>query len=467
MLVGGEDMIKKIKSVFTKMRYINTILNRTYENSEETKKLCGEIEIIKKELNSIKEYNVRINQTVNKIEKVTNKIEKVTNKTENGYDFYVNYEYSLLLHNKRKKILLVGFYGAKNLGDELMMQKIYTDLEHCQDDIWVMLCDNVDLDIFNYPITNIIHYPKTKFDYSFLADQFECLIFGGGAIIDDGCYGVEDSYRYDMGRIFIELSTSFAEKGKEIYAIGLSASDCLTEKGYIKKLKNIVKKSQAFYVRDKYSQEVIEVATDEKITSINDIVLTNQIQQNLLDVPCDCQLKKVGIIWVCYEEEWENCKKVIDKLNEMYSGNELLIKLIPFYDYCDNDFRFYEKVKEEYLNQDNIVIEKMAYDFEEIYTMLKDLDLIISMRYHGALVGLMTGRNTYALLYGKHRHYKNKMLDLFEKFNCGSHLCYNIEELLDNIKEENFVHQKLSEVVFDNSEYEKVINEICTKYGRS
>lgn len=64
---------------------------------------------------------------------------------------YVNLEYFKVTSDKSPKVLLVGFYGAVNLGDELMLQKLYRDLNVIKNDIYVMMCDNENLDAFRYP----------------------------------------------------------------------------------------------------------------------------------------------------------------------------------------------------------------------------------------------------------------------------------------------------------------------------
>ena len=57
----------------------------------------------------------------------------------------------------------------------------------------------------------------------------------------------------------------------------------------------------------------------------------------------------------------------------------------------------------------------MAYSFENICQKVRECDVVISMRYHGALLGLMNGCRTFSLLYTQHPHYYNKMMDLYEK----------------------------------------------------
>ena len=51
-----------------------------------------------------------------------------------------------------------------------MLQKLYEDLSPVRNNIYVLMCDNADLDVFLYPGMNIIHYPKNKFDFNFLSN---------------------------------------------------------------------------------------------------------------------------------------------------------------------------------------------------------------------------------------------------------------------------------------------------------
>ena len=128
-----------------------------------------------------------------------------------------------LLNSTDKKILLAGFYGARNLGDELMMQKVYQDLNIDKSRVYVLMCDNPELNVFRYPGMNMLII-QDKIRLQLLADQFECVIFGGGAIIDDVMYRKKDSFTFDMGKIFAELGSAFIQREKKVYSLGLSTS---------------------------------------------------------------------------------------------------------------------------------------------------------------------------------------------------------------------------------------------------
>ena len=80
------------------------------------------------------------------------------------------------------------------------------------------------------------------------------------------------------------------------------------------------------------------------------------------------------------------------------------------------------------------------------------------MRYHGALLGLKGKRRTLALLYSQHRHYYNKMRDLYERFQRAEDLFPSLELLKMAIPVDDTPINK--EIQFDNSDYDKVIHEL-------
>jgi len=119
------------------------------------------------------------------------------------------------------------------------------------------------------------------------------------------------------------------------------------------------------------------------------------------------------------------------------------------------DYSFYKEICSE---EDEILISEMSYSYEEICNVICRCDLLISMRYHGALLGLLNHVKTLALLYDQHAHYYNKMTDLFEKFDAKQNLFTTIEELKKAIDDVNSIAQEEKEI--DNSAYDWIINQI-------
>ena len=244
-----------VKRLISKLKYINRLIISTSEDSQKILLRQGDTETAVRDAQTVlDEIRKEIECQKQVQEQIREQIRDVTVKLQQNYNKsmdYVNLEYLYLLNSTDKKILLAGFYGARNLGDELMMQKVYQDLNIDKSRVYVLMCDNPELNVFRYPGMNMLHYPKTRFDYSFLADQFECVIFGGGAIIDDVMYRKKDSFTFDMGKIFAELGSAFIQREKKVYSLGLSTSRELTDEEYIYKVKNIICRSSYFSVRDK------------------------------------------------------------------------------------------------------------------------------------------------------------------------------------------------------------------------
>lgn len=444
------------RNIISKIKYANRMLIENNKRSEEL------LSVVSK---NIVEKDLKIQALESQLMEVKQQLGMLSNQLRSNDRFfrlgeenflYSNLEYLQMQQQSEYKILLVGFYGAINLGDDLMMRKIYGDLCGKQKNTYVMLCDNEDLEVFRYVPMRIIHYPKTKFDYSWLANAFDCVIFGGGAIIDDAECMKNESFRYDMGKIYIELSTAFVKARKAVYTIGVSTSSELTNEDYIRKLKYVIENGTYFSVRDKYSAALLEKLTGYKPNVVNDIVQTYPLPE--IKKYGNWKQKTIGIIWICQESIMTELIELISKIREVYKEEKYEIKLIPFYNYRDCDEKFYEDVL-KHIDNKHIFIESMSYDFMTIYQKLSECDLIISMRYHGALIGLMTRRKTISLLLKEHRHYYNKMKNLFEMYGCENELFLEFEDLMEEICSKN-LRSNAKEVVFDNTEYDCIMETI-------
>lgn len=456
-------MLKQIKALGDKVRYINWLIT---EISEKQTALQNQNTELAEKLQETYRYLDKITQQIRGLEARQEKMEdtllsqiSLLEEKWKHIKAYMNPEYLLVPRRKGFKYLLVGFYGAVNLGDELMFQKIYRDLDPVKNDVYVLMCDNVDLNVFLYPGVNIIHYPQNKFDFNFLADVFDCVIYGGGAIIDDTKYFLNDSYKYDLGRIFIELSSAFIEKGKKVYSLGLSTNDRLTDVQYIAKLQHIIDNSTYFSVRDKYSAQILEKLTGHQIRQINDIVLTYKSTE-FQKRPSDKY--RIGIIWICNDKLKNQLYELVEYILSVYDLENTEIRFIPFYDYCNCDWIFYDKLCKEF-DTGSFSIADMPHGFNEAYSEICECDLLISMRYHGALLGLKGGRRTLSLLYSQHKHYYNKMTDLYEKFQREQDLFTSLELLKRAIPADST--QIGMKIQFDNSQYDMVISELINLYS--
>lgn len=348
-----------------------------------------------------------IDYKINNIEKINSELLALINKEK-----IFNNELLTLKETNKKKILLVGFYGAPNLGDELMLETLFQYLnKNDKIEITVMINDNEFYDIDEYPPVNIIHYPKTKYDFNYLASYFDYVVFGGGAIIDDVHYEEENSYKGDLGTILIKLSEKFITWNKKVVAIGLSSISEFTNQKYINKLTEIINKSLYFSVRDTNSYKTLQKyckCDKESLHIISDIIMANK-KLDIIKEKIE-KIIDIGIVWIPYEENTNKLKQILKKLDKNYK-----IHLIPFYEYKNFDTNMYNRILSE-LNLDNVIVEKYQNSMVGITETYKKCNLIISMRYHGVLLGNLLNIPTISICYDNHPHYYNKMKFLAEIF---------------------------------------------------
>lgn len=340
--------------------------------------------------------------------------------------YYANLELLMNPAAEGNNILVAGFYGAYNLGDELMLQTLlHYLLEKDYGNVTVLLCDNIDYDYFDFPNVRFIHYPKNRFDFNIIAQQYDTLIWGGGALIDDSRYGDRTDISY-LGTMLLEMSKRFLAFGKKCLMLGLSSNQTLTNEKYIRDLKKIIDKSAYFSVRDLYTKSVLEHlgADREKIHFLNDLVLASDEWEREAGQKkriSRSEKKIIGIVFICLEETRQMLEQVIDSVYNscmaLY-GEDFEIRCIPFYDYHHNDIRFYQSVVEKYeKDAKHIVVRKYAETFSEILEELKPLEFMINMRYHATLLSMVLEIPSLNICMDDNAHYYNKIKYITETGN--------------------------------------------------
>lgn len=339
---------------------------------------------------------------------------------------YANLELFMNSPLEGRNILVAGFYGACNLGDELMLQTLLEYLiEGNYGNITVLLCDNLHYNYFDFPGVRFIHYPQNKFDFNIIAQQYDALIWGGGAIIDDVRYeGKAKSDIFELGNMLIELSKRFLAFGKTCIALGLSSNKELTNDKYINDLKDVIHRCAFFSVRDSYTKNVlINIGVkNEKIAFLNDIVFAGKsLEKELANGKRKVRASNkmvIGIAFICLEETQKVLEEVITSIhnvgNSEYKGN-YEIRCIPFYDYNGNDYNFYVRTIEK-MNESgiNIVVCDYVNTFSGILEELRKVDFMVNMRYHAMLLSMVLRIPSLNICLDSHEHYYNKVKFLAE-----------------------------------------------------
>lgn len=334
---------------------------------------------------------------------------------------YVNSELLLLnlCNQATGKILICGFFGADNLGDELMLQTLlsYFPKEKLSA-VTVMLCDNEQYNFYHLPGVNFIHMPKNHFDCNLLAQSFDSLIWGGGALIDDSDFSTQ---KLTLNNLLINLSKRFIAFNKKVFALGLSTNQSLNNPDFIKELKYVCENSAYFSLRDMYSKKVLEDLGISNTVLLDDLLFFNKAWHKPLPKRNADGTTVIGIVWICYDGFEEKLKSIILAIRKQFKEN-YKIKLIPFYDCISTDTLFYKRVVESLEYSDDIEIAPYYNDVEEAIKVMAEAEYIINMRYHGMLISSVLGLKALNICYDAHRHYWNKINYLTELFGTNKNL---------------------------------------------
>ena len=414
--------IEEIKEKINKMSFDFTYLNEKYE------KLNNEVILLKNELIASNQINEVMFKDIQKESK------------------YSNFEMLTLDSNiKQKKVLLVGFYGAPNLGDELMLEVFVEKLKNVDNiHLTVMLSENKEFDITNYQSFSIIHYPKSILDINVLANYFDVVIFGGGALLDDSDYDNCNNY-LSLSNTLINLTTRMIQFNKKTILYGLSTSSSFTNEKYLNKLNFIINNCTYFSLRDTNSlNTLIKCKVNvSKIKIVDDVVFCLERKNSL--VKKKSSFITIGIDFICKNEDFELLKNCVKWLVEYLTENSLKYKivLIPFYEYQQNDSLFYNKIKNE-LKNDNIFILDYLYGFESVKKEFIKIDYMINMRYHGSLLSYLFSIPSLNIIFDVHNHYVNKMDYLINNYNFNT--CTINFSLLNKNEFLNGVHKLFNKI---------------------
>lgn len=401
-----------------------------------------EVENLNQEIINLKNEISKLSKSLQDLYEIKDTIYKI-----NQNFMFANLEFSKIENtNNVNKILIVGFYGAFNVGDELMLETIISELEKVKNiEITIMLSNNEYCDISRYGNYKFIHYPLKTTDFEFLANKFDVVICGGGAVLDDSNYKLEN-YNLGLETIIVSLCESFIIKGKKTLLYGLSSIELLTNQEYIRKLDYISKNCTYFSLRDTNSKRSLSKSGIDvkRIKIVDDIVLANS---KLKEININKKTKNniLGVVFIYNHKTMKKIYEIINELTNYLKDHKLNyeIKLIPFYDYKDNDIRHINSIIGKHKNIKTV---NFKYKYQDVISEIDECKYVISMRYHSTLIANFLGKNVLCINYDEHQHYNNKNLYIYNKyvkeknivdFSKITSLNDNLDILFNKVKEKN------------------------------
>ena len=335
---------------------------------------------------------------------------------------FISPEYTLdslqRLHTNKPRILICGYYGARNLGDELMLQSILKRLNPKKLDITILLAPCSETDASIYAPYNVIHYPTHNDDILLLAKNYDYIIWGGGAVLDDSDYHF-NYLNNALGYILLKVSLAAFQFNKKVYIFGVSTNHIIRDQIFISDLQKVINKADYFSLRDTNSLKTLQdIQIDtKKVNIIDDIAI--------LDLPTSLpknqsQNLSIGLVFIFDNKNLDSIISFIKLLIICFPNKSVTMNFIPFFDENNYDQKHFQKILSSVNIPKNInaSIKPFANNIDELIQIISQCDCIFSMRYHATLISSLCGIKTLSIDYSEeHRHYRNKLSYIKEHYN--------------------------------------------------
>ena len=309
------------------------------------------------------------------------------------------------------KVLLSGYYGFDNFGDEAILQVLVNNLKNIDADITVFS--------HNPEKTSRLYDVKSAFmfnPFEIIKNISKCdvLISGGGSLLQD-----VTSKRSLLYYLFILFLSVLFCKRIIIFAQGIGP---INNKFLRKMTKFILKRAKLITVRDESSKNLLDLWGINSVP-VNDPVYGINLKTSRPKGRVGIQLRE----WKFMSDEF--FLNLVKKVAKEFEDYEICI--YSFQDKQDKEIclRF-----ENYLHMENPKVNTKLFcsmSVKELIDSMRDLEYLVAMRYHAIMIGLKYGVKTLAVNYDP----KVENLANYAKIPCINFEEYQkIEEYIDKMR---------------------------------
>jgi len=291
---------------------------------------------------------------------------------------------------KQKKILLSGYFGFDNFGDDAILHVLVSDIKKCDENAEIIaISNNPEKTQKNYGIKSIY-----RFDFKNIIScmkSSDLFISGGGSILQD--VTSLKSLLYYLGLIFL---AKILRVKTCIYAQGIGP--IRSKIGQL--LTSILLKNLVFVsVRDIDSQNLLNKLGVKSVLTADPVwrLECGDVKYNL---NAGQEKIKVGVQLRSWHSLDDNkLRNLADAINSTLDSNQYQLILISLQDMQDLGItKRFEKIMNEVNGSFETII---ASDLSicEISDLISQLNLFIAMRFHANLISLKFNIPTLAMSY--------------------------------------------------------------------
>ncbi len=285
------------------------------------------------------------------------------------------------------RIILSGYYGFNNAGDEAILKAIIVGLKQTIPNLDILVLSGnpkETQELYNVRAINRYNYAQIIHELI----KTDLLISGGGSLLQDVTSKKTIPYYLSV----IKLAQLLKVKTM-VFSQGVGP---ISSKFLIKRVENVLKKTDLITVRDIISKKFLESLEVENVEITADPVFYLQperesVVKNILvkeEIPFNESGPWIGVAMRDWGYDESCCKEIAVALDRLIANYDAQIIFMPFH--FEVDKKLMERVREHMHANNQIYMINNQYQAHHLLGVCKHLDLMIGMRLHSLIFAART-----------------------------------------------------------------------------
>lgn len=369
-----------------------------------------------------------------------------------------------------KRILIYGWFGEGNIGDELLLNAAIALVKSAIPNSSIRVMGPKPNKIEAYHSDQAIDLVSTSFDKSFLSKvrllkygitktfknshEADIVLFVTGGALSD--------WNPASTKTLFDLIRYWKTRGKQMFMFGVGAGPISKHESY-KLFRSVLSEIDCITVRDEFSYRELVKTGLQNVIKTKDLVY--ELHRKSTHRPSPAKVKKIGIVAapVCMEtpEVYLQFRQSLSETVGRLLDDDYEVSLIPFQPQYDSDLM-------GYISQENPGAHYL-FDGDDFWFPLRNLkkqDLVIGQRYHSLIESVIAcklvipivyhpkcwsfcldfGLEKYASHIGNGNNWRNSNIN-------PDQLCCSVQNIQQDREYLDVIANALSTKYTDNTEY--------------